>query len=198
MKQENTIIGYHGTKKENIQLICQKNFEFNNDKDNSLFLGYGVYFFYSYGDAIDWNIKKFVEDTGYLPRYKVILHNYGVIESKIMVESNQILDLDDKDKLYRLEILIEKFIVKFLQNQEYIRAKNKTAAIINILYNKKLLNKKVLSKTFIEQINIKGLQSFKNYPRKMFCVKDVNVIKENIENQDLSESLFESIIYFYK
>ena len=39
------IIGYHGTKKELVESICTENFIINNDEDNKLFLGYGIYFF---------------------------------------------------------------------------------------------------------------------------------------------------------
>ena len=176
MNEEKLITGYHGTKRENIDSICKNNFSISLDKENKLFLGYGVYFFYSCEDALDWNIKKFIEEFKYLPEYKIVINKYGIIESNIYVKEDDILDLDNKEKLYRLEILIKKFEGKFVTKPEYIRAKNKTSAIINILYNRKLMNKKILSKTFFEQIKTKELNSFKNYPRKMFCIKDTSIM----------------------
>ncbi len=198
MDEESLIIGYHGTKRENIDLICKDNFSMSLDKENKLFLGYGVYFFYLCDDALDWNIKRFIEDFKYLPGYEIILNKYGIIKSNIKLKENDILDLDNKDKLYKLEILIKKFEGKFVTKPEYLRAKNKTSAIINILYNRKLLNKKILSKTFFEQIKTKELNSLKNYPRKMFCVKDTSIIKENREETNIDSKLFDSVIYFYR
>jgi len=61
-----------------------------------------------------------------------------------------------------------------------------------------LLNKKILSKTFFEQIKTKELNSLKNYPRKMFCVKDTSIIKENREETNIDSKLFDSVIYFYR
>ena len=187
---EEILTGYHGTKRENIDLICKNNFLISLDKENNLFLGYGVYFFYLCDDALDWNIKKFIEDFKYLPGYEIILNKYGIIKSNIRLKEDDVLDLDNKDKLYKLEILIKKFEGKLVTKQEYIRAKNKTSAIINILYHRKLMNKKILSKTFFEQIKTKELNSFKNYPRKMFCVKDTNVIIENKEEKNINKDLF--------
>lgn len=198
MNEEKLITGYHGTKRENIDSICKNNFSISLDKENKLFLGYGVYFFYSCEDALDWNIKKFIEKFKYLPEYKIVINKYGIIESNIYVKEDDILDLDNKEKLYRLEILIKKFEGKFVTKPEYIRAKNKTSAIINILYNRKLMNKKILSKTFFEQIKTKELNSFKNYPRKMFCIKDTSIINKNKEEKNINNDLFDSIIYFYR
>ncbi len=198
MDEEKLITGYHGTKRENIDSICKNNFSISLDKENKLFLGYGVYFFYLCEDALDWNIKKFIEEFKYLPEYKIVINKYGIIESNIYVKEDDILDLDNKEKLYRLEILIKKFEGKFVTKPEYIRAKNKTSAIINILYNRKLMNKKILSKTFFEQIKTKELNSFKNYPRKMFCIKDTSIINKNKEEKNINNDLFDSIIYFYR
>lgn len=198
MDEEKLITGYHGTKRENIDSICKNNFSISLDKENKLFLGYGVYFFYLCEDALDWNIKKFIEEFKYLPEYKIVVNKYGIIESNIYVKEDDILDLDNKEKLYRLEILIKKFEGKFVTKPEYIRAKNKTSAIINILYNRKLMNKKILSKTFFEQIKTKELNSFKNYPRKMFCIKDTSIINKNKEEKNINNDLFDSIIYFYR
>lgn len=195
---EETLEGYHGTKRENIDSICKNNFSMSLDKENKLFLGYGVYFFYLCDDALDWNIKKLIEEFKYLPGYEIVLNKYGIIKSVIKSKEDDILDLDNKDKLYKLEILIKKFEGKFVTTPEYIRAKNKTSAIINILYNRKLMNKKILSKTFFEQIKTKELNSLKNYPRKMFCVKDTRIIMENREETDITKDLFDSIIYFYR
>lgn len=54
--------GYHGTKKESVQSICVNNFNINEDVNNKLFLGFGIYFFYSCDDAIDWNVKNFIKE----------------------------------------------------------------------------------------------------------------------------------------
>ena len=106
--------------------------------------------------------------------------------------------MDEKENLYKFEMLVEKIKGKLETKEEYRRARNKTSAIINMMYSRKLINKKMIIKTFVEQINVKNLSSFKNYSRKMFCIKDNNIIKENKEKTDINEDLFNSIIYFYK
>lgn len=192
------MIGYHGTKKELVESICTNNFNINLDSNNELFLGFGIYFFYFCDDAIDWNIKRFMKEFSYLPQWNILLDKFSVIESTIEVSNDDILDLDEKDKLYKFELLIEKIKGKLSTKPDFIRAKNKTAAIINMMYKRNMINKKVISKTFIEQINTKYLNGLKNYPRKMFCVKDRSIILENKEKIDLSQNSFESIIYFYR
>ena len=192
------IIGYHGTKKELVESICTENFIINNDEDNKLFLGYGIYFFYSCDDALDWNVKCFIKKFSNLPNWEMLLSNYAIIESIIKVNKDEILDLDEKDKLYKFEILVEKIKGKLITKPEYLRAKNKTSAIINMMYRRNLIKKKLISKTFVEQINTKTFDSFKNYSRKMFCVKDCSIILENKEKLDIDKELFQSIIYFYK
>ncbi len=192
------IIGYHGTKKELVKSICENNFIVNEDKDNNLFLGSGIYFFYLCDDAIDWNIKKFIKIFSYLPKWELLISKYTIIQSTIKVKQEDILDLDEKDKLYKFELLVEKIKGKLITKPEYIRAKNKTAAIINMMYKRNLITKKMIAKTFIEQINTKTFDAFKNYPRKMFCVKDKSIILENKEKVDISKEIFESIVYFYK
>lgn len=108
------------------------------------------------------------------------------------------MDLDEKENLVKLEMLVDKIKGKLITKPEYQRARNKTSAIINMLYKRGKLKKKVIVKTFIETIDMKNLSSFKNYARKMFCVKDVNVIARNKENKELKEEVFEGIIFFYK
>jgi len=192
------IIGYHGTKKDNVESILINNFKINEDKYNKLFLGAGIYFFNICGDAVDWNIKSFIKEFSYLPEWNIYINKYSVIKSKINVNKEDILDLDEKENLYKFEMLVEKIKGKLEKKSEFLRAKNKTSAIINMMYCRNLINKKVIIKTFVEQINVKNLNSFKNYSRKMFCVKDEGIIKENKEKIDIDEEMFNSIVYFYK
>ena len=192
------IVGYHGTKKENIESICTNNFYIKEDNNGKLFLGSGVYFFCLCDDAIDWNVKKYFEEFLKVPTLELLISKYSIIESIIKVEKEDILDLDEKDKLYRLELLVDKIKGKLLTKPEFLRAKNKTGAIINMLYKRKLLSKKIILKTFVETINTKTFDSLKNYSRKMLCVKDTSIILENREKIDINKDLFDSIIYFYR
>ncbi len=192
------IIGYHGTKKSNVESIITNNFRINEDRHNKLFLGAGIYFFDIYGDAIDWNVKSFISEFSYLPEWNAYINKYSVIESKIVVNASHILNLDEKENLYKFEMLVEKVKGKLQSKPEFIRARNKTSAIINMMYTRNLLKKKILIKTFVEQINVKNLSSFKSYSRKMFCIKDESIIKENKEKININEESFNSIVYFYK
>ena len=103
------IIGYHGTNKKNVSSICSKNFRINKDKRNKLYLGAGVYFFFKLDDALDWNVKSFKKEYECNPEWNAFMNNYSIIESLIDVEEKDILDLDKKENLYKLEILIRKW-----------------------------------------------------------------------------------------
>lgn len=192
------LTGYHGTKKENIDSICLNNFEINKDVNSKLFLGYGVYFFEKYSDAADWNVKSFIKEYKYFPKYEIMVQKYSIIESEIRISNEDVLDLDEKENLFKLEIALEKIKGKLITKPEYQRAKNKTSAMINMMYKRKLIKRKIIMKTFWEQINVKNLNSLKNYPRKMFCVKDISIIVKNKESKILDENDFESIVFFYR
>lgn len=192
-----TIKGYHGTSKDNASLIIKDNFRINKDENNKLYLGTGVYFFYKIDDAVDWNIKLFEKEYSSVPKWQELIDNYSVVESEIYVDNRDILDLDQKENLYKLEMLIKKFEKKLESRQDYWTAKRKTSAIINYLYEIKEIKKKVVIRTFFEQIRIEKFNELKLYPRKMFCVKDISIISKNKEKLDIEESLFNSIIYFY-
>lgn len=192
------IIGYHGTKKEYVESIIDDNFKVCEDKESELLLGYGVYFFYEYDNALDWNIYRYKKRFLILPDFGSILSNYFIIESDIKVNEDDILDLDEIDKIYKLEIIVKKYANKFLTSFDYLNAKNKTSAIINMLYQKNIINKKLISKTFFSKKKMKVFDSFKKHPRKMFCVKDRSIIVKNKEKLDVDENTFNSIIYFYE
>ena len=67
-----------------------------------------------------------------------------------------------------------------------------------MLYQRKLIKRNIIIKTFIETIKTnRFLQSLKNYPRKMVCVKDNKYISNIYEYNELSKEKYDSIVYFY-
>jgi len=195
--KEITIEGYHGTERKNIELICANNFIVNQDLNNKLYLGSGVYFFIELSDALDWNIKEYKKRYNCIPIYEKMVEQYGIIKSIIIVREDEILDLDKKDALRKFELLISKCSGKLFSKEQYKNAKNKTAAIINMMYSRGEIKRKVIIKTFFEEIGAKYLYSFKKYPRRMLCVKNNDVIKENTSINETSKEEYDSIIYFY-
>ncbi|HJJ11747.1 MAG TPA: hypothetical protein OIM48_00295 [Clostridiaceae bacterium] len=192
------IEGYHGTDKENIESICSNNFEIKKDLKNKLFLGFGAYFFFEYEDAVDWNVKELRDDLNRVPKYDELQNKKSVVKADIKCKDTDILNLDDKEMLLKFEILVEKYQGKLSTKPEFINAKNKTAAIINMLYQRKLIKRNIIIKTFIETIKTnRFLQSLKNYPRKMICVKDNKYISNIYEYNELSKEKYDSIVYFY-
>lgn len=192
------IEGYHGTDKENIESICSNNFEIKKDLKNKLFLGFGAYFFFEYEDAVDWNVKELRDDLNRVPKYDELQNKKSVVKADIKCKDTDILNLDDKEMLLKFEILVEKYQGKLSTKLEFINAKNKTAAIINMLYQRKLIKRNIIIKTFIETIKTnRFLQSLKNYPRKMICVKDNKYISNIYEYNELSKEKYDSIVYFY-
>lgn len=192
------IEGYHGTDKENIESICSNNFEIKKDLKNKLFLGFGAYFFFEYEDAVDWNVKELRDDLNRVPKYDELQNKKSIVKADIKCKDTDILNLDDKEMLLKFEILVEKYQGKLSTKPEFINAKNKTAAIINMLYQRKLIKRNIIIKTFIETIKTnRFLQSLKNYPRKMVCVKDNKYIYNIYEYNELSKEKYDSIVYFY-
>ena len=192
------IEGYHGTDKQNIESICSNNFEIKKDLKNKLFLGFGAYFFFEYEDAVDWNVKELRDDLNRVPKYNELQNKKSVVKADIKCKDTDILNLDDKEMLLKFEILVEKYQGKLSTKPEFINAKNKTAAIINMLYQRKLIKRNIIIKTFIETIKTnRFLQSLKNYPRKMVCVKDNKYISNIYEYNELSKEKYDSIVYFY-
>ena len=194
---EQTIIGYHGTNKNNVASICTKNFRINRDEYNRLYLGAGIYFFFNLDDALDWNIKLFKRKFGYYPELDKLTDKYSIIEAQIKADENDILDLDKKENLFKLELLIKKIDEKLKDSYNYKSASNKTSAIINFLYEIGEIKRKIIIRTFFEKIGTKNFNELKLYLRKMLCVKDISIISENKEIIDIKENLFKSIIYFY-
>lgn len=193
-----TYIGFHGTKKENVKLICENNFKINNDIKNNLFLGAGIYFFFIYDDAIDWNVKELKRILQRVPKYDELKEQTGVVKADIICKEDEVLDLDCKEMLYKFEMLLKKCQGKLITKREYINAKNKTAAVINMLYSRKLIKRNVILKTFIETIRTNDdLSGLKNYPRKMICVKNNSFVHNIEEYGELTDEKYESIIYFY-
>ena len=195
--EEEIMEGYHGTLKENLESICIDNFNINPDTNNKLYLGYGIYFFVELNDALDWNIKQYKDQHNCNPRYEKIIEDYGIIKSIIVVNKNEILDLDNKDILRKFELLISKCIGKLVTKEQYIKAPNKTAAILNMMYHRGEIKRKVIIKTFFEPIGTKYLNTLKNYPRKMICIKTNDIIKQNAIVDDISKEEYDSIMYFY-
>ena len=111
------IIGYYGTNKNNVASICSKNFRINKDKYNKLYLGAGVYFFFNLDDALDWNVKSFKREYGCYPEWNKLISTYSIIESLIEVDEKNILDLDKKENLFKLEILKKKIDEKLKNAQ---------------------------------------------------------------------------------
>lgn len=194
--EEETIEGYHGTKSENIELICTGNFNINEDIINKLYLGSGIYFFVELSDALDWNIKEYIKEHKCIPSYEKITKEYGIIKSIIVVSKCEILDLDKKDILRKFELLISRCNGKLVTKEQYKKASNKTTAIINMMYKRGEIKRKILMKTFFEPIGTKHLHGLKNYPRKMICVKSNDLIKEKTKINEISKEDYDSIIYF--
>ena len=54
---EKTLVGYHGTKIENVEQILKNGFKMSKSKENNLeWLGDGVYFWEDDYYAVQWNI----------------------------------------------------------------------------------------------------------------------------------------------
>lgn len=195
------IEGYHATtKKYAIEINKTQIFKVDNEKANQKFLGRGIYFYLDRANAVDWTIKMYKnENNKQLPENaNDIIENYRVLTADIIVDESKILDLDERQNIEKLNIMIN--LVK--QHLKKYSAQNNNkflAVVLNYLEkNNYLEGIDVVQRTFSYPVastqEVKGI----NYINKtMICVKN-NCVISNIKISKkitLKEYNYSMIIY---
>lgn len=197
MKKEYT--AFHGTTSEAAKEIVSTNkYIINEDKRGKLFLGKGIYFYIEYRDAISWNIKRYREKEKKYPNIEELNKEYDIIQSELIVPEDNILDLDDIENLKIFDELTEKIKGKLKTKQEYIYAQNKNGAIINYLKKLKMLDGvDIIKRSIRDSIIVSEIHSINDIYRQVICVKNLNIIKENVIKEKVTEEDFRIVNYFY-
>ena len=191
MTKIETIIGYHGTTKENASKIYNsQTFIPNEDEKNELFLGRGVYFYFEKNNAVFWNIKKMKEEHKKID-YIVYSSEYDILEVLIGMEEDEILDLDKIENYFKFKKYLERVSKILNQSEIYKNAKNKDAALINFMEKRGELEGVKIIKKIYHQRN----DTFDNIriSRTMLCVKDENVIGPIMISEIVTKDIFDMV-----
>ena len=188
---------YHGTeRKKALNIIKTQTFQVIEDADNQRLLGTGAYFYFEKLDAYEWNVKEYRENNNKrFPEYKDMNDMYAIIETSILINNRNILDLDERNGIIKYKVIV-KNIKQFLLGKEDYRDKNELSTIINLLYEKKMMNDTyAIEKTFPFPIP----KSFgaKNIMKRMICIKKVDILKEFRMSQNINIEEYEKVKILY-
>lgn len=185
-------IVYHGTTKENaIVIIENKDFLINEDEENKLYLGCGVYFFEKSVHAVAWNIRLFQKKNMRNPIFSELLNSYAVVAANLDISEENILDFDDLEDNKLFDMLVMKIKRNFNLdiNGDYV-------ALINFMQRNKLIDDVyVVKKIFTLPIRGNRWGRLKNISRIVYCVKNKNVIGD-LKEVPISEKEFNSAVYY--
>lgn len=186
---------YHATDMESGNDIVKKQcFDIKEDKYNEELLGEGAYYYNNRQDALEWNSRTIHrKNKNLFPEFKEIKDKYCVIESKINIEKEDILDLDNRDNIIKFKIAV-KTIKKALRDIENYNDKNQLGTIINFLYFKGKVTKKMVIKTITYPIpEGYGIKIMK----KVYCIKDKEVILDYKISSPINTSEYKRIKELY-
>lgn len=191
MTKIDTITGYHGTTKENaLKIYDSQAFIPNEDEENELFLGRGVYFYLEKNNAVFWNIKR-MKDRNKKIGYTVYSSEYDILEALLETEEDEILDLDQVENYLKFKKYLERVSNKLNESELYKNAKNKDAALINFMEKHgELGSTKVIKKIYYQR---NGTFDNIRLSRTMLCVKDEKVIGPIIISEIVSEGIFDMV-----
>ena len=191
MTKIDTIIGYHGTTKENaLKIYDSQAFIPNEDEKNELFLGRGVYFYLEKNNAVFWNIKR-MKDKNKKIEYTVYSSEYDILEALIEMEEDEILDLDQIENYLKFKKYLERVSNILNESEFYKNAKNKDAALINFMEKRgELGSTKVIKKIYYQR---NGTFDNIRLSRTMFCVKDEKVIGPIMISEIVSKDIFDMV-----
>lgn len=165
---------YHATDIKSANNIINTNkFNVPEDTENRELLGEGAYYYQDRQDAIEWNSRTINKKNKRLfPSYKELIDMYAIIESEVQVEDNDILDLDIRENVIKYKIAV-KTIKDYLKDIHNYNDKNELGTIINLLYSKNMVKKKIIIKTILYKIpSSYGIKIIK----RVYCIKDTKIL----------------------
>lgn len=165
---------YHATNIKSANNIINTNkFDVPKDIENRELLGEGAYYYQDRQDAIEWNSRTINKKSGKLfPSYKELKDMYAIIESEVEVENNDILDLDIRENVIKYKIAVET-VKDSLKDIHNYNDRNELGTIINFLYLKNRMKKKMIVKTILYKIpSSYGIKILK----RVYCIKDTKIL----------------------
>lgn len=189
MNIERNETGYHATSVENAKSILTSNFEKSISTTNKKhWLGNGVYFFTDIAWAVQWNInalkKKENKDKS--------KEDFTILESKINIDSDFLLDLSSVMGKAILDFLKESLIKKLVieGRDDLIKTINNRSLkfFMNLLDEYGFLNKYYIVKaTYIDKKEAKKVHHKDDFILRIqsqVCVRNIECIGETKECED--------------
>ena len=198
---EKTLVGYHGTKIENVEQILKNGFKMSKSKDNNLeWLGDGVYFWEDDYYAVQWNI---IDIKGHNKEKNInSLKKYAIMKSIIKANKTKIFDISSPEGSIIYQKLKEKLINRLIkegyENYVDILSKRSCKYWIDLLQKNNFFNEfDIVTAVYKDE---KSVENFKDdiilNVQKQICVKNINCIKETeiYDNKERIFSLFSIIL----
>lgn len=181
MNESTTLIGYHGTNKQNEQSILKNGFRASKSNSFHHWLGNGIYFWADTYYAVEWNMID-LEKNGVVT-LKNMINQYTIFESIIKVEKNKVINLSSPKGTIIFENFKEQVMsVSNEKQKERLKMIDSDIFWLNYMSKKGLFNKyKVIIANYdkvIKSIN-KNKNDFIKYEQTQICVKDNDTINKN-------------------
>ena len=198
---EKTLVGYHGTKIENVEQILKNGFKMSKSKENNLeWLGDGIYFWEEDYYAVQWNIIDIERHN----KEKNInsLKEYAIMKSIIKANKTKIFDISSPEGSIIYQKLKEKLINRLIREgyENYVDRLSKKSSKywIDLLQRNNFFNEfDIVTAVYKDEKNV---ENFKDdiilNVQKQICVKNRNCIKETeiYDNKERVLSLFSIIL----
>lgn len=201
---EKTLVGYHATSKENIDLIVKDGF-IESKPSKGHWLGKGIYLFENLYYAIEWEILGVIKYD--ISDYNIIKNTCGILKIDLDIENYKVIDFSEPQGYIIFERLLQ-IIKGYYSEEEYDKIVSKGYAyIIKIIENLEKQSKgKYISRfdivcavypKYIKRPKTSIPGDFIPCVQKQICIKNKKAIKNIIElnHDDNTEELFNLIIY---
>lgn len=194
---DEAILGYHGTNKEDAEkIVTKQNFIPGEDSDNEDFLGKGVYFFKVKDHAVLWNLKKEKDKGKVNLKYREYILKYKVLSANIIINKSNLLDLEKVKDIVKYDKICKRFQEEFQDDLEYAEAEHKDRAIINYFYKKRYMdNIYAIRKIEGQRNRVSSLNVADYLERDIICVKDTRIIRDIKMESDIQRDEYNNIKY---
>jgi len=112
------IVGYHGTLGTCAEQIINLN-NFVESKSDEDWLGCGVYFYDTFENAIEHNMKEYRISKSKVPTYNQLTNEYSIILTEIICDEDKIIDLNKYISKYKYIWCCNQIIDRIKEKEKY-------------------------------------------------------------------------------
>lgn len=172
---------YHGTYLKNASSIIKDNYRIINNKN---WMGRGAYFFYEDIFAFTWCVDLYKSEVSKSFDKKVFIRTMTILENRIEIESERLLDLTYFKGQEVIDIAYKKLLTnkKYKVNLENAEPREKMAIVIEFLFEKNGFKKNYDAIKQMYRLHTNNYINIfsnreKGIPQYQICVKNNNIIK---------------------